>query len=114
MFRRRNLEVTFRNYEGGVYAVQDLRRGELEAAVCTEFVLAVQSSRGTELQAIGTIATADNVEGIARADRGTRQPEDLRGRRQLPPGHGNREGAALLFRWSSPAVLPAGPFDPDL
>ncbi len=81
LFRRRNLEVTFRSYEGGVYAVQDLRRGELEVAVCTEFVLALQSFRGTELRAIGTIATADNVEVIAGADRGIRLPEDLRGRK---------------------------------
>ena len=81
MFQHRNLKVTFRNYEGGAYAVRDLRAGELEVAVCTEFVLALQGFRGSELRTIGTIATADNVEVIARADRGIRLPEDLRGRK---------------------------------
>jgi len=81
MFQRRGLEVTFRDYEGGMYAVQDLRRGEIEVAVCTEYALMLQNFAKGDLRAIGTIATANNSEVIARTDRGIRQVEDLRGKK---------------------------------
>lgn len=81
LFQRHALEVSFRSYEGGVYAINDLLRGEIEVAVATEFAFLMQSFKENELRAFGAIATANNAELIARTDRGIRGPEDLRGRR---------------------------------
>jgi ABC-type nitrate/sulfonate/bicarbonate transport system substrate-binding protein len=81
LFQRHSLEVAFRDYEGGAYALKDLRRGEIEVAVATEFAVMMQSLAGNDLRAIGTLATANNSEVIARTDRGIHRPEDLKGRR---------------------------------
>jgi len=81
LFQRQALEVTFRDFEGGVYALNDLRRGGIEVAVATEFAVTMQSFKEDDLRAFGTIARANNAEVIARTDRGIRGPEDLKGRR---------------------------------
>ena len=81
MFQRRGLEVTFREYEGGSLALEALVNGGIEIAVCTEFALALRSFARDNLRAIGTVATANNSELIARVDRGILRPQDLEGRR---------------------------------
>ncbi len=105
LFQRHALEVSFRGYEGGVYAINDLRRGEIEVAVATEFAFLMQSFKGNDLRALGTLATANNSEVIARTDRGIRGPEDLRGRRLGVSKGMNTEfllGAFLAFNGLRP------------
>jgi NitT/TauT family transport system substrate-binding protein len=105
LFQRHALEVSFRGYEGGAYAINDLRRGEIEVAVATEFAFLMQSFKGNDLRALGTLATANNSEVIARTDRGIRRPEDLRGRRLGVSKGMNTEfllGAFLAFNGLRP------------
>ncbi len=81
MFKRHGLDVSFESYEGGAYAVRDLLAGQLDVAVATEFILVLQGLKRADLRGIGTISTANNIEVIARSDRGIEKPEDLKGKR---------------------------------
>ncbi len=99
-FHRQGLDVTFRAYEGGAYAIADMVAGTIDMAAATEYALVRSSLAQRDLKAIATIATADNVELLVRADRGILIPEDLRGRRiGVTPGMNTRYilGAYLAF-----------------
>lgn len=99
-FHRQGLDVTFQPYEGGAYAIADMVAGTIDIAAATEYALVRASFAQRDLKAIATIATADNVELLARVDRGIEDPRDLRGKRiGVSPGMNTRYilGAYLAF-----------------
>ena len=61
--------------------MNDLLADKVDVATATGFVLALQGFKRSDLRAIGTISSSDNVEVVARRDRGIKNPEDLRGKR---------------------------------
>jgi NitT/TauT family transport system substrate-binding protein len=81
MFKRHGLDVSFENYEGGIYAMRDLVAGKVDVAVATEIILVFQGFKRADLRGVGAISTANNIEVIARRDRGIEKPADLRGKR---------------------------------
>ena len=81
MFKRHGLEISLKNYQLGLYSINDLVEGKIEVAGCTELVLALQGFKRSDLRALGTIASADAIDVVARKDRGINRPEDLRGKR---------------------------------
>ena len=80
-FARNGLEVSFRHYDGGTYAIESMAAGAIDLAVATEYALVHQSFRHRDLRSFATIATARNAELLVRRDRGIERPSDLRGRR---------------------------------
>lgn len=80
-FSRNGLEVSFRRYDGGAYAIEGMVAGAIDLAVATEYALVHQSFRHRDLRSFATIATANNAELLVRRDRGIEGPRELRGRR---------------------------------
>lgn len=80
-FARNGLEVSFRHYDGGAYAIEGVVAGAIDLAAATEYALVHQSFRQRDLRSFATISTANNTELLVRSDRGIESPRDLRGRR---------------------------------
>jgi ABC-type nitrate/sulfonate/bicarbonate transport system substrate-binding protein len=80
-FKRHGLEVSIENYQAGAYAVDDVLAKKLDVATATGLVLALQGVKRDNLRAVGTISSSNNVEVVARRDRGIERPDDLRGKR---------------------------------
>jgi ABC-type nitrate/sulfonate/bicarbonate transport system substrate-binding protein len=81
IFKRQGLDLSVKNYQAGLYAINDLVEGKVDVAGCAELVLALQGFKRSDLRALATIASADSTDVIARKDRGINRPEDLRGKR---------------------------------
>ncbi len=79
-FKRHGLDLTVENYQAGAYAVSDLQARKVDVATAAGFVLALKGFKANDLRAISTISSSDNVEVVARRDRGIEKPEDLRGK----------------------------------
>ena len=80
-FKRHGLDLDIANYQAGAYAVNDLLADKVDVATATGFVLALQGFKRPDLRAVAAISSSDNVEVVARRDRGIKNPEDLRGKR---------------------------------
>lgn len=94
-FKRHGVDLTIENYQTGSYAVNDLVAGKVDVATASEFALVLQGFKTGDLRAVGTISTADNVEVVARRDRGIEKPADLRGKRVGVP---RNTGADFFLR----------------
>jgi len=81
MFKRHGLDLSLKNYQVGLYSINDLVEGKVDVAGCTELALALQGFKRSDLRALATIASADSIDVVARKDRGINRPEDLRGKR---------------------------------
>jgi ABC-type nitrate/sulfonate/bicarbonate transport system substrate-binding protein len=79
-FKRHGLDVSFEDYQTGVFAVNGLIAGKADAATATEFVLAIQGFQRQDLRGIAAVSFSDSMEVIARRDREIKNPEDLRGK----------------------------------
>jgi NitT/TauT family transport system substrate-binding protein len=79
-FKRHGLDLAIENYQAGAYAVNDLVADKVDVATATGFVLVSQGFKRPDLRAVAAISSTDNVEVIARRDRGIKSPEDLRGK----------------------------------
>jgi len=80
MFKRHGLDVSFENYQAGAYAVNDLLSDKVDVATAVEFVLALRGFKREDLRTIGTIASADSLEVVARKEGGIEKPGDLKGK----------------------------------
>ncbi len=80
-FRRHGLDLSIESYQTGLAAVDDLMAGKVDMATAAEFVLTLKGFKTKDLRTIGTIATTDSGEIIARKDHAINKPEDLRGKR---------------------------------
>jgi NitT/TauT family transport system substrate-binding protein len=81
LFADNGLDVTLREYEAGKLAADALLAGDVEIATAAEFVFVSQSFDHEDLRILGSIATAEINQVIARSDRGISEPSDLRGKR---------------------------------
>lgn len=81
IFKRNGLDLSLKNYQTGLYSVNDLVEGKIDVAGCAELVLALQGFKRSDLRALATLASAESVDVVARKDRGINRPEDLRRKR---------------------------------
>src|SRR5208283_3432903 len=68
-FRENGLDVTIREYQSGNFSVDALLDNQIDLASCSEFALVERIfQRGRDLRYMGSYATVDNTEVIARKD----------------------------------------------
>ncbi len=80
-FRENGLDVIIREYQSGNFSVDALLDNEIDLASCSEFALVERIfQRGKDLRCMGSYATVDNTEVIARKDKVT-NAADLKGKR---------------------------------
>ncbi len=91
-FRDHGLDVSIKNYEAGILAMNDIVADEIDIATVGEFVLVSQIFRGTDLMALGTTVISNSCELIARRDRGIEKLSDLKGKKI-----GSLHGSTLDF-----------------
>jgi len=81
-FSDNGLDVTLKILPSGNVGLEDLKAGTVEIAAFTEFVLASGTlDDQTCLKCLGAIAAADDIQVIARKDKGISSPGDLKGKR---------------------------------
>jgi NitT/TauT family transport system substrate-binding protein len=81
LFRRQGLDVSIREYEAGIMAVNDLLGDKVDIATASDFVFVLQSFRNTDLRMPASICMTSDQGLVVRKDRGIMKPEDLRGKR---------------------------------
>ncbi|MGO9311974.1 MAG: ABC transporter substrate-binding protein [Syntrophobacteraceae bacterium] len=80
-FQENGLDVTIREYQSGNFSVDALLDNQIDLASCSEFALVERIfQRGRDLRYMGSYATVDNTEVIARKDK-IANAADLRGKR---------------------------------
>ena len=79
-FKENGLNVTFREYPAGAYAVKELLSGTADIACAAEFVGVTNSFRSPDLRIIAITAKSNAIVLIARNDRGISTPADMRGK----------------------------------
>ncbi|BAI61830.1 ABC transporter substrate binding protein [Methanocella paludicola SANAE] len=75
------LNVTIKEYDAGLYAVDDMLKGNSDIAVATEIVLVGKALNREKICSIGSIAKYQTHYIIGRKDRGVENFSDLRGKR---------------------------------
>jgi ABC-type nitrate/sulfonate/bicarbonate transport system substrate-binding protein len=75
------LRATVRHYPTGKSALESMLNGEAEVATVAETPIMFAGLAGKPLRVIANIASSTEHSVVARADRGIREPSDLRGRR---------------------------------
>lgn len=82
MFADNGLQVTLREYDTGVAALEAVLAGEADVAAGTaEFPLVGQAFGGTPVSAIATIDRPEFIYLVGRKDREIEEPSDLKGKR---------------------------------
>ncbi len=80
-FSQNGLDVTIREFQSGNYSVDALLDNKVDLASCSEFALVERIfKRGKNLRFMGSYATVDNTEVVARNDKIT-SPADLKGKK---------------------------------
>ncbi len=80
LFSKYGIDVSIKEYEVGPQVVKDLEGGVIDIAAASEFVLVREGFRRDDLQAITSISLSNNIQFIARRDRGIESPADLKGK----------------------------------
>ena len=80
-FEENGLEVTIKGYESGKAAADALMAGEADISTSAGFVFVSNSFEFTDLRVIGTVATKQIKELVARKDKGISTINDLIGKR---------------------------------
>jgi NitT/TauT family transport system substrate-binding protein len=80
-FKANGVDVTLKEYEAGIPALKDLVAGKLDLAAPADFAFVKQDFQNSDLRVIATVASADNIQFVARKDRGVERPADLKGKR---------------------------------
>ena len=75
------LRATLKPYPTGKLCLEAMLRGEAEVATVAETPIMFAGLAGTPLRVIANLASSTEHAVVARADRGIREPSDLRGRR---------------------------------
>jgi NitT/TauT family transport system substrate-binding protein len=81
LFAKNGLDVTIKNYDSGMVAVNDLLKGEVDVAATAEFPLVGKAFGGQNISALATIAKTQLQDLIGRKDRGIEDISDLAGKR---------------------------------
>ena len=80
-FGKNGLEVTIKDYGSGKAAADALIDGEADISTSAGFVFVSNSFDHADLRVLGTIATAQVKELVARKDKGIASTDDLRGKK---------------------------------
>ena len=80
-FADNGLTITHRDYASGKAAADALLAGEVDISTSAEFVVVSNSFDHADLRVLGTVDTVENLELIARRDRGIVEPGDLKGKK---------------------------------
>ena len=80
-FEKNGLEVTLKDYGSGKAAAAALIDGEADISTSAGFVFVSNSFDHADLRVLGTIATAQVKELVARKDKGIASTDDLRGKK---------------------------------
>ncbi len=81
-FAARGVDVEERRFTVGRDALAALMRGEVDAAIAYETPVVQAAPRAPDLEVLTTVhLSSRNTRVVARADRGVRREEDLRGKR---------------------------------
>jgi len=84
-FRQRGVDVTLKEYEAGITAVNDLLSDKLDLATASEFAFVLQSFKYSDLRMPATICSLSVIELVVRKDRAIAKPGDLKGKRVAVP-----------------------------
>jgi len=93
-FEKNGLEVSIKGYQSGKAAGDALINGEVDISTSADNVLVSNSFEHAELRVLGTIATAQIKELVARKDKGITTIDDLIGKKI---GVTKKSGAEFLF-----------------
>ena len=80
-FADSGLAITHQDYPSGKAAADALLAGEVDISTSAEFVVVSNSFDNAALRVLGTVDTVENMEVIARRDRGIVEPGDLKGKK---------------------------------
>jgi len=80
-FEKNGLEVTIKDYESGKAAADALIAGEADISTSADFVFVSNSFDHADLRVLGTVATAEVKELVARKDKGITTTDDLIGKK---------------------------------
>jgi len=80
-FKDHGLDVSIKNYEAGILAMNDFAVDEIDITMIAEFVLVNQILKGIDLKALGTTVITNSCELIARKDRRIEKVTDLKGKK---------------------------------
>ncbi len=80
-FKRNGLDVTIIGYGSGKACADALIDGEADISTSADNVLVSNSFEHAELRVLGTVATVEVIELVARKDKGITTPTDLKGKK---------------------------------
>jgi len=80
-FTENGLDVTTKEFFSNRERVDALLSGRVDITTASEFAFVRTSFDHPDLRVVATCCTMDNIELIARKDRGIKEPSDLKGRR---------------------------------
>lgn len=80
-FTDNGLNVTIKEYDAGLFAVEDLLAGNNDIAIATEIVLVGKALQQEKIRSVGSIAKYQTHYIIGRRDRGVENFSDLKGKR---------------------------------
>ena len=80
-FEENGLEVTIKDYQSGKAAADALIQGEADICTSADFVFVSNSFDYADLRVLGTVATAEVKELVARKDKGVTTIDDLIGKK---------------------------------
>ncbi len=80
-FEENDLEVTIKDYQSGKAAADALLIGEADISTSADYVVVSNSFLHPDLRVLGTIATAEVKELVARRDKGITTSADLKGKK---------------------------------
>ena len=93
-FEENGLEVTIKDYGSGKAAADALLAGEADISTSADFVFVSNSFDHADLRVLGTVATAQVKELVARKDKGITTTDDLIGKKI---GVTKKSGAEFLL-----------------
>lgn len=80
-FADNGLTIINKDYQSGKMAADALLAGEADISVSADFVFVINAFTNPDLRILGVIDSVENIELIARKDRGIAQPKDLKQKR---------------------------------
>jgi ABC-type nitrate/sulfonate/bicarbonate transport system substrate-binding protein len=80
-FTDNGLNVTMKYYDVGLNAVNAMQKGEVDLALCAEYILVGKALGDQRIQTIGSVAKTEFASVVGRKDRGIDNISDLHGKR---------------------------------
>lgn len=80
-FAEEGLEVELRQYDTGLFAMEDLIAGGVDVVTAEDFLVAQYAFEHQNFDTLATIALTNNESIIARKDKGIQKSADLRGKK---------------------------------